>query len=502
MRYALLFGLMLAVACEDAPPSGARNLLAPTHPTFLNVGGQELLAFIDQGHDAVRLLDLTGGTYQWGTNPYFPRAVRLDDAVIDLAWSGEALLAMSLSGQVFEVPVELAPPVGLALPDLAAGAHPVGLVSLDAHMARLGSDCSLVAVSGAQPQAADGLDSCRRLGGSLVLAQADQGEVLARAAEAGLEVLGAAPVSPISAHAAADGGWWLVSAERRRLVKLDAQGEELLRFATPFDVMDLVESEDDEGALLAVVGLDTGVLYLRPDGGAVGPFGARSFTRPLALDGSADGFEVRRDEADLVGRDLLVVAAAALGSLTLTVAAVDGAPEQRTLTPADGERLPDESLAFVTLTKEAASCNGRLNAQGVVVVGDGDCPDGEGVEAVFTSSAWHVYPGTSLAPGQVFEAQQSLGAAAAGEDLVIDGHILTATQASPASGAVVSLRGQTGLGSLIFNDGWFSGVTAATAKTNYSETTQTWLWLTSPSEDAVVQLPLKSIEYYQFLIFR
>ena len=67
---------------------------------------------------------------------------------------------------------------------------------------------------------------------------------------------------------------------------------------------------------------------------------------------------------------------------------------------------------------------------------------------------------------------------------------------------MVSLRGQTGLGSLIFNDGWFSGVTAATAKTNYSETTQTWLWLTSPSEDAVVQLPLKSIEYYQFLIFR
>ena len=68
-----------------------------------------------------------------------------------------------------------------------------------------------------------------------------------------------------------------MSAERRRLVKLDAQGQELLRFATPFDVMDLVESEDDEGALLAVVGLDTGVLYLRPDGGAVGPFGARSF---------------------------------------------------------------------------------------------------------------------------------------------------------------------------------------------------------------------------------
>ena len=166
--------------------------------------------------------------------------------MIDLAWSGEALLAMSLSGQVFEVPVELAPPVGLALPELSAGAHPVGLVSLGARVARLGSDCSLVAVSGAQPQAADGLDSCRRLGGSLVLAQADQGEVLARAAEAGLEVLGATPVSPISAHAAADGGWWLVSAERRRLVTLDAQGEELLRFATPFDVMDLVESEDDE----------------------------------------------------------------------------------------------------------------------------------------------------------------------------------------------------------------------------------------------------------------
>ena len=79
-----------------------------------------------------------------------------------------------------------------------------------------------------------------------------------------------------------------MSAERRRLVKLDAQGQELLRFATPFDVMDLVESEDDEGALLAVVGLDTGVLYLRPDGSA-------------AHSGDA---EAPAEAAERLGRDL------------------------------------------------------------------------------------------------------------------------------------------------------------------------------------------------------
>ena len=78
MRYALLFGLMLAVACEDAPPSGTRNLLAPTHPTFLNVGGQELLAFIDQGTRG-SAPGPDGQDLSVGNESVLPRAVRLDE---------------------------------------------------------------------------------------------------------------------------------------------------------------------------------------------------------------------------------------------------------------------------------------------------------------------------------------------------------------------------------------------------------------------------------------
>ena len=120
MRGWVLLALIGAMACEDTPPAGTRNLLAPSHPVFFEVGGQELLGFIDQGHDAVRLLDLTAGTYQWGTHPYFPRAVRLDDSVIDLAWSGSSLVALSASGQAYEVPAELAAPTSLSLAPLCS----------------------------------------------------------------------------------------------------------------------------------------------------------------------------------------------------------------------------------------------------------------------------------------------------------------------------------------------------------------------------------------------
>ena len=139
MRGWVLLALIGAMACEDTPPAGTRNLLAPSQPVFFEVGGQELLGFIDQGHDAVRLLDLTAGTYQWGTHPYFPRAVRLDDSVIDLAWSGSSLVALSASGQAYEVPAELAAPTSLSLALPAAGAYPLGLVDLGANWARGGS---------------------------------------------------------------------------------------------------------------------------------------------------------------------------------------------------------------------------------------------------------------------------------------------------------------------------------------------------------------------------
>ena len=503
MRGWVLLALIGAMACEDTPPAGTRNLLAPSQPVFFEVGGQELLGFIDQGHDAVRLLDLTAGTYQWGTHPYFPRAVRLDDSVIDLAWSGSSLVALSASGQAYEVPAELAAPTSLSLALPAAGAYPLGLVDLGANWARLDNDCSLAALGGAQPAAVDGLSACVLLGDALVHAMQAGESVLAQTTDAGLQVLGASPGHVVSAHAAADGGWWLVTSDRRRLVKIDAQGAEVHRFVLPFEAMDMVESSDADGPLLAVVGLNTGVLYLRADGTPEGPFGERTLTRPIALTGEFEGIEVRRDEEQsLAGRDLFLVGAASLGSATVTVAAVDGQDQQFTLTPAEGSSLPSESLAYATLSQGESSCSGRLDAQSVWVVATGTCPVGEGVSASFTSSAWHAFAGTALLADQTFDAQQSLGAAQVGTDLTLDGHVITATQAAGASLAVVALRGQTGLGSLVLSDGWFSGITAAAAKTNYSDTEQTWLWLTSSSENAVVQLPIKSNEYYQILIFR
>lgn len=500
MRWLVLISVMAAAACDDAPPAGTSNLAAPTQPVFLTSGDQELLAFIDQGHDAVRLLDLTAGTYQWGENPYFPRAVRFDDSPIDLAWTGDQLVALSASGQAYAVALELAPPVSLALAAVEASAHPLGLVSLGEHWARLDSDCTLTALSGPVPTPVAGLSACQLLGdGYGVATQADQ-QVLVRASASGLVIVGTPPWVPVSAHAAADGGAWMLSSDRRRLLKVDDQGAELLRFVLPFTVMDLVETADDTGPLLALVGLNTGVLYLRADGVAEVPHGNRAFTRPIALAGSFSGLEVRRDEAEaLVGRDLMLVGGLALGDRSLAVAAVEGG---FSLTAAEGEALPDEALAWVDLTLDDQTCAGRMNAESVLVVETGECPVGDAVQARFLSSAWHAFTGTALAPNQIFDPAQSLGAVSVASELAIDGHVISATTPSTRTSAVVALRGQTGLGSTVLGDGWFSGITSAVAKTNYSDTAQPWLWLTSPSDDTVVQLPLKSSEYYQILLFR
>ena len=143
-----------------------------------------------------------------------------------------------------------------------------------------------------------------------------------------------------------------------------------------------------------------------------------------------------------------------------------------------------------------------MNAESVLVAETGECPAGDAVQASFKSSAWHAFAGTALTPDQVFDPTQSLGAASVVSELALDGHVISVTAPSARSGAVVALRGQTGLGSTVLGGGWFSGITSAVAKTNYSDTAQPWLWLTSPSDDTVVQLPLKSSEYYQILFFR
>ncbi|MDE0883612.1 MAG: hypothetical protein OSB21_13550, partial [Myxococcota bacterium] len=131
------------LACEDAPPSGSGTLSTPTDPVYFKVGQSELLAFIDQGHEAVRLLDLSAGTYQWGDNPYFARAVTLDDSPVDVEVLGDELFALSASGQVFAVPSELASPVSLGLPLTSDSERSLALLHLGATLVRLDRNCTL-----------------------------------------------------------------------------------------------------------------------------------------------------------------------------------------------------------------------------------------------------------------------------------------------------------------------------------------------------------------------
>ena len=261
MRLLCFASLAWMLACDDTPPSGSRTLSAPAAPVFFKVGSQELLAFIDQGNDAVRLLDLTAGTYQWGSNPYFPRAVTLDDSPIDLIALGEALFTLSASGQAYQVPINLDPPanVGLALP--VAPTRALALVAVDNALLRLDSDCALVALSDRSRQAAADLSDCRYLGTGLVEVSTSAGDGLYRVSASGLVLVSELPFDLRLARPAGDGGFWLLSAGLRRLVRLDPTGLEVRRFVLPYEVTDLVETQDETGPLLSLVGLDRGVVF-------------------------------------------------------------------------------------------------------------------------------------------------------------------------------------------------------------------------------------------------
>ncbi len=499
----LVCAIALVAGCDDTPPSGSQTLSSPTSPVFFKVGSQEYLAFIDQGHDAVRFLDLTVGTYQWGSNPYFPRAVMLDDSPIGLIAQGEALFALSASGQAYQVPMSLDPPasVGLGLP--LAPARALALVAVDNALLRLDSDCSLVTLSDRSRQQSTELSACRYLGAGLVDGRATTGDDLYRVSASGLVRLSALPFDLRLARPALDGGYWLLSAGLRRLVRLDSTGQEVRRFVLPYEVMDLVETVDETGPLLNLIGLDRGVVYLREDGTSEAPHGSRVLSRPVPLQGSADGLRISRDLAEtLVGRDLLAVGGIELGTVTVHVGSAQGREPNLMLLPAGPDPLPTEALPWVTLSKDELSCLGRLDAEGIFVPETQPCPEGEAVGATFNSSAWHLFAGLALEADANFTLADSLGAVTESAELSLDGHTFTATQAAPSSGAIIGLRGQNGFGSTVLGDGWFSSITAATAKTNYAETEQVWLWLTSPSENAVIQMPVKASEYYSMLIFR
>jgi hypothetical protein len=501
MKRLLCFMAFSLLACEDAPPSGSGTLSTPTDPVYFKVGQNELLAFIDQGHEAVRFLDLSAGTYQWGENPYFARAVTFDDSPVDIEVLGEELFALSASGQVFAVPSELASPVSLGLPLTSGLERPLALLHLGATLLRLDRNCTLTRLADAVQIVSPQVTNCAALGAGLVLG--DEGGVrqIYRLAESGLVAFAPESIALRSAHAAQDGGFWLLSSDLRRLLRIDASGLELRRFVAPYDVMDLVEIEDESGPLLCLAGLDRGVVYLRPDGVAEEPHGSRAFTRPVALRGSFEGLSVARDVAEsLLGRDLLAVGGLQLGELQIETQATDDGG--LLLVAGEGVELPTEPRPWVTLVGGEAICTGRLAADGLFEGNLESCPVGDQVSASFLSAAWHLFPGTALEKDAQFLATESLGFFAEEQDLNLDGHLFSASVPASAEGAVVALRGKNGAGSSVLTDGWFGSITAATAKTNYAESEQVWLWLTSPSENAIVQMPVKAAEYYSMLIFR
>ena len=153
------------------------------------------------------------------------------------------------------------------------------------------------------------------------------------------------------------GGW---SQRPAPVGKIDAQGAEVHRFVLPLKPWTCEEQRPD-GPLLAVVGLNTGVLYLRADG-TPGPFGERMVY--TALTGE---FEVLRFDAmkSRVQSAIVLSGRCELGAATVTVAAIDRQDQQFTLTPAEGASLPSESLAYATLSQGESSCSGRLDAKRV-----------------------------------------------------------------------------------------------------------------------------------------
>jgi hypothetical protein len=489
------------LACEDAPPSGSGTLSTPTDPVYFKVGQSELLAFIDQGHEAVRLLDLSAGTYQWGDNPYFARAVTLDDSPVDVEVLGDELFALSASGQVFAVPSELASPVSLGLPLTSDSERSLALLHLGATLVRLDRNCTLTRLDDGLQIVDAQVTNCASLGASLVLGEEGGVRQIFRLAESGLVPFAAESIALRSAHAALDGGFWLLSSDLRRLLRIDASGAELRRFVAPYDVMDLVEVEDESGPLLCLAGLDRGVVYLRADGVAEEPHGSRAFTRPVALRGSFQGLNVSRDIAEtLLGRDLLAVGGLQLGDVEIQTQTTDDGG--LLLVANEGAELPTEPRPWVTLVGGEAICTGRLGADGLFEGNVESCPVGDQVTATFLSAAWHLFAGTALEKDAEFLVAESLGLFAEGQELNLDGHVFSASAPASAAGAVVALRGRNGAGSSVLSDGWFGGITAGTAKTNYAESEQVWLWLTSPSENAIVQMPVKAAEYYSMLIFR
>ena len=219
MKYVFGLCVLLAVGCEDTPPSGSHTLSAPTQPVFLRSGSTELLAFIDQGHDAVRVLDLTVGTYQWGQNPYFPREAAIAGSPIDLRMQGSDLVALSASGEAYVVPPLSGVPIALGLAAPVGGAHALGLVEHAAGLARLDSDCSAINLSDGAGFAALEMGQCRPLGAGLFAGTNGTGEQVLQLGDGVVEILSAAPFAARAARRATGGGYWILSADLRRLAR-------------------------------------------------------------------------------------------------------------------------------------------------------------------------------------------------------------------------------------------------------------------------------------------
>ena len=488
--------LLLLAACDDTPPSGTQTLEAPTQPVFLNADGRELLAFIDQGRAAIRFLDLTAGTYQWGTHPYFPREVSLDATPIALHLVGSQLLALSASGQVFTLPTNSGGAQPFAVPAPASGAHAVALFDTF----RVDSDCAVIALADGSRVEAAAATGCKEAGEGLVSASVNGATWLLRPSLTGVSQFAAVPFELRRVRGAIDGGYWCLSTDLRRLARLDGNGVELHRFGLTFDVMDLAEVSDDEGPLLALVGLGGVIVYLRPDGVAEAPNGSRVIDRIVALHGDASTLSVGRDSADeLAGEDLIFVAGMSLGAATVTV--TENAQAIAIVADAGAEIAAEEDL-LVALTQGEQTCTARRNGAADFAVVDGACPLGAGVSAQFRSSGWNVFGGAAITPGQVFELGASMGSLNERRSLNLGGHIFSTSAVVTAPGAIAAGRGKTGAGSKVLSDGWLSAITTGTARTHFAEAPQPWLWVTSPSQDAVIQLPIKAVDFFSMLVFK
>jgi hypothetical protein len=485
------------VACDDAPPAGQTTLQAPHSPVFFGSGAAERLAFIDSGHSMIRFLDLAAGTYQYGNHPFFPRGVLLDDEPVALAAVAKALWALDAAGGVYTVSAALEG--ALRQPTPVGSGEPVALVEAGETVGRVDRDCGVALVDA--DQRIETSDSTCNLGaGRFVTGELLGAPQLWTVGADGLSDPVALPwhVSAISPDSAA--GVWLLSASGLALLHLDAAGEIDRLFGLEREASSLALSEDVDGELLALAGLDGAIAYYRVDGSPLGDRQVRTPLRLAALAGAVDGLQVKlASDSSLVVGDYMLRATPLHGSGTATAAAGD-----------DGVALADRVLEgeaavgdWVRVVSGEQSCSGRIAtltaSEMTFVPTEGSCPAGD-VSFTTYAPVWAVYDGqTSFDPVAL---EEPAGVVAPGASLTLGGVDFSVAEVPEIGAGVGHLRVGAGLRTTLDSDGWLSGITGALSQTFYGEATVPWLWVTVPTQAALYQLPVAAQQTFDMVIFR